>query len=401
MATKTAGLKRPVDSFHRAQRGSASRWHDLAFPDTWLLVAWFSLIAAGLVAVTSASMPEAADNGQSYYYYLQRQLVFVAVGLMAAYICFSVSIRQWIKLSRSMIVIAGLLLVVIHIPGVGAEVNGSVRWLNLLVVKFQVGELVKLAIVLYVASFLDRNSRGLDRSWSPVIRLLILTAVFAAALLIQPDFGTTAVVTATIFGMMFLGGVNLKRLLIVVSLGIIAMVALLVAAPYRRERLATFMDPWEQKYDSGYQLVQSLIAVGNGRLQGLGLGQSIQKHQFLPEAHTDFIFAIIAEETGLIGCMVIILLFALLVWRIFVTAMIAESVRKRFASLVAYGVGMWIAMQALVNIGVTVGALPTKGLTLPFISYGGSSIVIMMMAMGIVCRIDAESRYLARREGII
>ena len=146
MATKTAGLKRPVETFHRAQRGSASRWHDLAFPDTWLLVAWLSLIAAGLVAVTSASMPEAADNGQSYYYYLQRQLVFVAVGLMAAYMCFSVSIRQWIKLSRSMIVIAGLLLVVIHIPGVGAEVNGSVRWLNLLVVKFQVGELVKLAV---------------------------------------------------------------------------------------------------------------------------------------------------------------------------------------------------------------------------------------------------------------
>lgn len=397
--TRPTAVKRPVEAFHRAQRHGASRWHDLAFPDIWLLVAWFALLAAGIVAVTSASMPEAVANGQFVYYYVQRQLIFIALGLIAAYICFSISVRQWMRMSRALLIIAGLLLLAIHLPGVGVEVNGSVRWLNLLLVKFQVGEFAKLAMVLFSAWYLDRNSRSLERAWLPILRLLAVLGVFAVVLLIQPDFGTTAVMGMIVFTMMYLAGVNIRRLLFLLALAVLVMALVLVEADYRRERLATFLDPWSEQYNLGYQLVQSLIAVGNGRFFGLGLGQSIQKHQFLPEAHTDFIFAVIAEEIGLVGCLIIMALFALLVWRIFVTALIADRVRKRFAALVAYGIGLWVALQALINIGVTIGALPTKGLTLPFISYGGSSMLVLMMAMGIVCRIDAESRYLARREG--
>ena len=221
------------------------------------------------------------------------------------------------------------------------------------------------------------------------------------AVAISTDFGTTMVMVAVVLGMMYMAGVNAKRFTFFFLAVIGIMTAVLVAAPYRVKRLLTFLDPWEHQYDEGYQLVNSLIAIGSGGLFGSGLGQSVQKHDYLPEAHTDFIFAIIAEELGLIGALVVIALFVLLVWRAFTIGYLADRVRRRFLSLVAYGIGLIIAIQALVNIGVTTGALPTKGLTLPLVSYGGSSVVIVCVSLGILARIDAESRYQAKREGII
>ena len=234
-----------------------------------------------------------------------------------------------------------------------------------------------------------------------MVQLLIITGLFAVVLVLQPDFGTTMVMVATVLGMMFMAGVNLWRFGIFFAVVAALMAGVLVAAPYRVKRLLTFLDPWSHQFDEGYQLVNSLIAVGSGGLFGSGLGQSVQKHDYLPEAHTDFIFAIIAEEFGLFGALVVMALFVLLVWRAFHIGYLADRVRRRFASLVAYGIGLIIAIQALVNIGVTTGTLPTKGLTLPLVSYGGSSVVIVCISLGILARIDAESRYLAKREGII
>ena len=234
-----------------------------------------------------------------------------------------------------------------------------------------------------------------------MLGLLAVTTVFAAILLLQPDFGTTMVIVAVVLGMIFMAGVNLKRFGIFFLVVTLLMTVALIIEPYRITRLTTFLDPWKYKFNEGYQLVNSLIAVGSGGLFGSGLGQSVQKHDYLPEAHTDFIFAIIAEEFGLFGALVVMALFVLLVWRAFHIGYLADRVRRRFLSLVAYGIGLTIAIQALVNIGVTTGLLPTKGLTLPLVSYGGSSVVIICISLGILARIDSESRYQAKREGII
>ena len=373
----------------------------MEFPDIWLLFAWCALIAIGMVMVTSASMSEAVGHNSDPYYYSIRQALFYAAGLVCAWVAYIMPTHFYYQNSGRFLIYALILLLILYIPSVGVSVNGARRWLNLKFFKLQVGEVVKLAMIIYAAAFLQRNSQFLDRSWRPMIELLCITGIFAAILLRQPDFGTTMVMVAAVLGMMFMAGMNLKRFIIFFGVVSVMMGAVLVAAPYRVKRLLTFLDPWTHQYDEGYQLVNSLIAVGSGGLFGSGLGQSVQKHDYLPEAHTDFIFAIIAEEFGLFGALVVMALFVLLVWRAFHIGYLADRVRRRFLSLVAYGIGLIIAIQALVNIGVTTGALPTKGLTLPLVSYGGSSVVIVCVSLGILARIDAESRYQAKREGII
>lgn len=391
---------RHISDFHNSQK-RVSRWQGMEFPDIWLLFAWGALIAIGMVMVTSASMSEAVGHNSDPYYYSIRQALFYAAGLVCAWVAYIMPTHFYYQNSGRFLIYALILLLILYIPSVGVSVNGARRWLNLKFFKLQVGEVVKLAMVIYAAAFLQRNSQFLDRSWRPMIELLCITGIFAAILLRQPDFGTTMVMVAAILGMMFMAGMNLKRFIIFFGVVSVMMGAVLVAAPYRVKRLLTFLDPWTHQYDEGYQLVNSLIAVGSGGLFGSGLGQSVQKHDYLPEAHTDFIFAIIAEEFGLFGALVVMALFVLLVWRAFHIGYLADRVRRRFLSLVAYGIGLIIAIQALVNIGVTTGALPTKGLTLPLVSYGGSSVVIVCVSLGILARIDAESRYQAKREGII
>ena len=390
-----------IDAFHHSQKQADNRWQGLEFPDIWLLFAWLALIAIGMVMVTSASMSEAVGHNSDPYHYTFRQGAYYVIGLFGGWVIFNMPTHQLYQISGWLLAFSFILLLIICVPGVGVSVNGARRWLNLPFINLQVGEMVKLAMTLYAAAFLFRNTAKLDQQWWPMPQLLIITGLFAVVLVLQPDFGTTMVMVATVLGMMFMAGVNLWRFGIFFAVVAALMAGVLVAAPYRVKRLLTFLDPWSHQFDEGYQLVNSLIAVGSGGLFGSGLGQSVQKHDYLPEAHTDFIFAIIAEEFGLFGALVVMALFVLLVWRAFHIGYLADRVRRRFASLVAYGIGLIIAIQALVNIGVTTGTLPTKGLTLPLVSYGGSSVVIVCISLGILARIDAESRYLAKREGII
>lgn len=394
-------IHNPVADFRASQRKNVSRWQGLAFPDIWLLVAWMALIVIGMVMVTSSSLAEASAGELNAHYFAMRQAIFYGGASLAAYVVFTLDTRLYQQKAGVLLLLMLLMLLAVYIPGVGASVNSARRWINLRVFNLQVGELFKVAIIIFTAAYLQKNSHKLDHSWQPIFVLFAVLAVFSGLLLKQPDFGTTMVVVATVLGMMFVSGVSLWRLIVIGLVALGAMSVILVSESYRVKRLLTFMNPWDHQFDEGYQLVNSLIAVGRGHIYGVGLGESIQKHQFLPEAHTDFIFAIISEETGLIGSLLVMAVFTLLVWRAFVIGQLADRVRKRFASNLAYGIGLWIAIQTLINIGVTTGALPTKGLTLPLISYGGSSVLSVSIALAILARIDAEARFQARREGVL
>lgn len=390
-----------MQEFTRSQKRTQSRWQGLAFPDIWLMIAWFALVVVGMVMVTSASIPEATGRGLDAMYFSWRQGAYYIVGMFLAYMVFLLPVNVFYEHASKLLLLAFLMLWLVFIPGVGATVNGASRWINFRVFNFQVGELVKLVMIIYAAQYLQRNNYRIDSSWKPMFWLLGVGGVFSLLLLKQPDFGTTFVMMATIMGMMFMAGASMKRYCTLVGVVSVLMVAALLMAPYRRARLVSFLDPWENPFDQGYQLTNSLIAVGRGGISGVGLGESVQKYQYLPEAHTDFIFAIISEELGLLGALTVIVLLALVVWRAFAIGQLADRVRKRFASYIAYGIGLWVGCQSLINIGVATGALPTKGLTLPFISYGGSSVLILFIALALLLRIDAESRFQAQREGLL
>ncbi|MDO5090045.1 MAG: putative lipid II flippase FtsW [Cardiobacteriaceae bacterium] len=402
MPTRSAAaLRNPVADFRRSQSQQQPRFSGLAFPDIWLMIAWFALVVIGMVMVTSASMSEAVSHNASPLYFSYRQLAYYGLGLVMAYVVFQLPTNVYYEHGSKLLLVTFLMLFLVFVPGIGSSVNGAHRWINFRVFNFQVGELVKLVMILYAAGYLQRHNYCIENSWKPMLGLLAIGGVFAVVLLKQPDFGTTFVMMMTLMGMLFMAGVSIKRYSMLVGVVSFLMVAALLIAPYRRARLTSFLDPWEKQFDQGYQLVNSLIAVGRGGVSGVGLGESVQKHQYLPEAHTDFIFAIISEELGLIGALVVMGLLALVVWRAFAIGKLADQMRKRFASYIAYGIGLWVGCQSLINIGVATGALPTKGLTLPFISYGGSSVLILFMALAILLRIDAESRFQAKREGLL
>jgi cell division protein FtsW len=276
---------------------------------------------------------------------------------------------------------------------VGREVNGSTRWLHLGLFNLQASELVKLFVIVYLAGYLVRRGEEVRTTLKGFLKPLVILAALSVLLLLEPDFGTTAVMFATALGMMFLGGVRLWQFSALLALVVAVMAGVALSSPYRLERLTTFLDPWADPFNSGFQLTQALIAIGRGEWLGVGLGGSIQKLFYLPEAHTDFLFAVLAEELGLLGVMTVIVLFTLVVWRAFVIAYRAELSGNRFAGYLAYGIGMWIGLQAFINMGVNMGALPTKGLTLPLMSYGGSSIVVMCMAVALLMRVDYETRF--------
>jgi cell division protein FtsW len=284
-------------------------------------------------------------------------------------------------------------LVAVLIPGVGRQVNGSIRWLHLGFFNLQASELVKLFVIVYLAGYLVRRGEEVRTTLKGFLKPLAILTLFAVLLLLEPDFGTTAVMFATALGLMFLGGVRLWQFSALLAAVVAVLGGVALSSPYRLERLTTFLDPWADPFNSGFQLTQALIAIGRGEWLGVGLGGSIQKLFYLPEAHTDFLFAVLAEELGLLGVTVVIALFTLVVWRAFVIAYRAEQSGNRFAAYLAYGIGMWIGLQAFINMGVNMGALPTKGLTLPLMSYGGSSIVVMCMAVALLMRVDYETRF--------
>ena len=371
-------------------------------------LAWTALLllAFGLVMVYSASiaMSEAsAHTGNRAWYFLMRHGMFLVVGLVAAAIAFQVPVKAWQRLAPWLFIAGAVLLVLVLVPGIGKSVNGSRRWLSLFVVNVQPSEFMKLVVVLYAASYAVRRATFLNAE-QPLKQTLIrgflpLFAVMVCVgglLLVEPDFGAFVVIVAIAFGILFLGGLDWRLFLGLALLLPVALGAILVAAPYRLQRLTAFLDPWSDPLGKGYQLSHSLIAFGRGEWFGVGLGSSVEKLLFLPEAHTDFLLAVVAEELGFAGVSLVIALFIWLLYRAYAIGRQAARLERSFAALVAQGIGVWIGVQAFINIGVNVGVLPTKGLTLPLLSFGGSGIVANCVALAILMRIDYENRRLLR-----
>lgn len=358
----------------------------------WLLFAIFMLLGIGIVMVGSSSF-EIADRklGQPFYY-LVRQMAYVLIGLLVAAVALRLPLATWEKMGGYLLMAGVLLLILVLIPGIGREVNGSMRWLSLGVANVQPSELAKLFVIVYMAGYLVRHGDSMQTALGGFVRPMAVLVLVSVLLLAEPDFGAAAVILATAMAMMFLGGVRFSQFLVLLVLMALALAALAVSSPYRMERITGFMDPWADPFNSGFQLTQALIAFGRGEWFGVGLGGSVQKLFYLPEAHTDFLFAVISEEFGFVGGLTIIALFAFVVVRAFMIGRLAEKVGMHFASYLAYGLGIWIGIQAFINIGVNMGVLPTKGLTLPFMSYGGSSVLVMCIAVALLLRVDYERR---------
>ncbi|ORU92979.1 MAG: cell division protein FtsW [Cycloclasticus sp. symbiont of Poecilosclerida sp. N] len=360
--------------------------------DRWMLFAVISLLSIGYVMVVSASLHLGERVFDDIWHYPLRQAGHIVIGLLMALLMAKTPLSVWEKSGPSLILIAIGLLVLVFIPGIGVKVNGSYRWINLGVARLQVSEVVKLICLLYMAGFLTRHVDDVRASIKSVFRLILPLGLVFALLLAEPDFGAAFVIGFSVICMMFMGGARLVEFVVLVLVGVGLGVLAIVSSAYRMERVTAFMDPWADHLGSGFQLTQSLIAMGRGEWFGVGLGSSIQKLFYLPEAHTDFIFAVLGEELGFAGSCSVILLFGLLVWRVFQMGKAAERLNLRFDSLLAYGLGVWIGLQSFVNIAVNIGALPTKGLTLPFMSYGGSSMIVMCMVAGLLCRVHHETQ---------
>jgi cell division protein FtsW len=357
--------------------------------DLWLLIPTLVLVSLGIVMVGSASIAVAESQGMGAPHYLVRHVLYLCMGLLLASSFRIVPIAFLERVSGPMMALAVLALLMVFIPGLGHTVNGSTRWIRLGVLNFQVVEAVKVMVIIYMAGYLVRKSGHMRNRFFDTLKPLMLAGVLSLILLLQPDMGSAAVITAVVGGMVWLAGAAWRHLFI---LGALSLPAFGYAAmePYRLRRIVSFMDPWADPYESGFQLTQALIAVGRGEIFGVGLGASIQKLFYLPEAHTDFIFAVLAEELGLFGVVLVLTLFMLLVTRIMSIGAMAHGAGRPFAGNLAFGIGLWMALQVLVSIGVNLGVLPTKGLTLPLISSGGSSVLMTFVALGIVFRIRYE-----------
>ena len=380
----TIPVSKAVPALKRAADGPLDKL------DPVLLITGIALLAIGLVMVTSASISIADRNLSSPFYYLQRQAVYIMLGLIAAWFVYQVRLVYWEKSGMALLGFSLFLLIMVLVPGVGKEVNGSTRWISLGLFNLQVSEAVKLFLIIYVAGYLVRHGESVRTSVWGFIKPMLMIGLAAMLLLMEPDFGATVVIIGTVMAMMYLGGVRFLQFTTFLGLFGAAAYLLIVSSPYRMERLTSFMDPWDDPFNSGFQLTQSLIAIGTGGWFGTGLGGSVQKLFYLPESHTDFLFAILSEELGFIGVCTVIVLYSVLFYRATRIALQAEKCGNRFAAYIAYGIGIWLAMQAVINMGVNMGLLPTKGLTLPLMSYGGSSLIICCMAIGLLMRIHYE-----------
>lgn len=348
------------------------------------------LITLGLVMVASSSMDFAAQRHGDPWYFLRRQATFLALGFAFGLIVLAVPLKLWNQFAGLLLILGLFVLAAVLIPGIGKLVNGSRRWLSLGGFTIQASEIAKFCFVIYFASFLSRRNEELKTSWMGFFKLTIIMLSIVLLLLLEPDFGTSVIICMVMGVMMFVAGVPLFRFILLALSGVLGLAALAVLSPYRWERLVAFMDPWSRQFDSGYQLVQSLIAFGRGEWFGAGLGNSLQKLFFLPEAHTDFIFAIYTEEFGFVGALLLIGLFGFLLWRLIKIFKRACEQHQFFSAYLVLGIAIMITVQAFINMGVASGLLPTKGLTLPFISYGGSSLLVTCALVALVLRIDLE-----------
>ena len=363
--------------------------------DVGLLLSMLALISLGIVMVASSSITFAAQLGDSLYF-LKRHLFYLAISAGLALVVLRIPMDFWYRYSAWLLAGSVLLLVLVLIPGIGREVNGSRRWLPLGPLTLQVSEVAKLAMVVFTAAYLQRRQSQLKQEWQGFAKPLVVLGGLVLLLLLQPDFGSSVVLAGTVLAMLFLAGVRLWQFMLLVATGAVGLVMVAMASPYRVERLVTYLDPWANQFDSGYQLTQSLIAFGRGEWFGVGLGNSVQKLFYLPEAHTDFVFAIFAEEFGWLGVLAVVALFVVLVVRIFINGRKAAKRQHWFGAHVAFGIGILLAGQAFINIGVPSGLLPTKGLPLPFVSYGGSSLLVCSVMLAMVLRIGIEMEQMER-----
>ena len=364
-------------------------------------LAWSAtaLLALGLVMVYSSSIAIAEASritGQQPAYYLMRHGVFLALSLVMAALAFQLPTRGWQKAAPLLFLFGAGLLVIVLIPGVGREVNGSQRWLSLFFFNLQPSEIMKLFAVLYAADYTVRKSAHMHSLTKGFLPLFIVMLMVGGLLLREPDFGAFAVITVIAMGILFLGGVNWKPFAGLIVLLIVGFVLLIWLSPYRMQRVVGFMDPWADPYGKGYQLSHALIAFGRGEWLGVGLGASVEKLFYLPEAHTDFLLAVIAEELGFAGVALVIGLFVIIITRAFAIGRQAASLDRAFPALVAQGIGLWLGVQTIINMGVNMGVLPTKGLTLPLLSFGGSGIAANCCALAVLLRVDWENRQLLR-----
>jgi cell division protein FtsW len=362
---------------------------------------WAALLlaATGLVMVYSASIATSEASrytGNNPGWYLARHAVFLGAALSAAIAVFLAPVRLW-QVAAPWLFAGGVgLLILVLIPGIGREVNGARRWLDIPLVSVQPSELMKLAAVLYAADYTARKHAVMKSFKKGLLPMLGVMLLVSWLLLREPDFGAFVVIAVTAFGILFLGGMNGRHFAALVGMLAVGFVVLVVSSPYRMQRIFGFMDPWADAFGRGYQLSHSLIAFGRGEWLGVGLGASVEKLHYLPEAHTDFLLAVIAEELGFVGVILVIASFVWVVVRAFAIGRQATLHERHFAALAAQGIGVWIGFQALINMGVNVGVLPTKGLTLPLMSYGGSGLLVNFVALAILLRIDWENRQLAR-----
>lgn len=376
---------------HYTQRGKPTS-KSLALYDKWLMMSVMGLLIIGLMMVASSSVMISTKHFHQPFHFLVRQVAYLSFGLVIAIALLRVDSSFWENISGPLLLVCLLLLILVLIPGVGRLVNGSRRWLALGPIGIQVSELAKLTMILYVSGYLVRQKETMKQGVLGFIKPMMVMAIVAVLLLAEPDFGATVVITGTVMAMLFLTDVKLRYYIgLVVGVGA-CMVVLAISSPYRMARLTAFLDPWADQFNSGYQLTQSLIAFGRGGWFGTGLGDSIQKLFYLPEAHTDFVFAVLAEELGLVGVILVLMLYSILVIRGLTIGFTAFTQERLFAAYTAYGLTFWLGLQAAINMGVNAGLLPTKGLTLPFVSYGGASMVVNCIVMALILRIDYENR---------
>jgi cell division protein FtsW len=358
--------------------------------DPLLVFVCTGLLFIGYIMVVSSSLHLGTKMTDNSLYFPLRQLIHISLGLFLGACVAVTPMCTWEKAGQWLFITGLLLLLIVFIPGLGVRVNGSVRWLSIGGLRIQVSEVVKYFAVIYMAGYVTRHQQSIRQSAFGLIKPLILFSVASLLLLMEPDFGSAVVILIIAMGIMFLAGARISQFIMLLSLVAVLATLLVYFEPYRMKRVTSFMNPWADAKDTGYQLVHSLISFGRGEWSGVGLGSGIEKLFYLPEAHTDFLFSVIAEELGLLGVLTVIALFSLLIWRTFEIAVAAEKAGERFSAFIAYGLGIWFGFQSFVNMGVTMGILPTKGLTLPLMSYGGGSMMIMCCAVALLFRVHSE-----------
>ena len=370
-------------------------WQELYRLDIWLSLSVFTIVMLGLVMVASASVSISDSLHGHPYFFVIRQTVYLLLALIAGALVLHLPTDVLHRWGIAVMLCSLFLLLLVLIPGIGKSVNGSQRWINLVVFNLQASEVAKVCMVVYMSGYLVRRAEQVRERWSGFLLPLALSIIFLFLLLLEPDFGASVVLLGTVMAMLFLGGARIYQFLLLLVGALLALGLVAVSESYRMKRLMNFIDPWADPFNEGYQLSQALIAYGRGEWFGLGLGNSVQKLSYLPEAHTDFVFSIWVEETGMFGGVLLILLFALMISRAFMIGNNALQLSRPFAGYMCYGFSILIVAQVVINIGVNTGLLPTKGLTLPLISYGGSSLIISLASLFVVARVDIENKRLA------